>query len=41
MEHTLFAIAAVLLFSSLMLSLIGWATKAPMRRYFLAGGSRT
>ena len=27
MEHTLFAIAAVLLFSSLMLSLIGWAVK--------------
>ena len=29
MEHTLFAIAAVLLFSSLMLSLIGWAVQAP------------
>jgi phosphate ABC transporter permease protein PstC len=41
MEHTLFAIAAVLLFSSLMLSLIGWATKVPMSRYFLtAGGGR-
>ena len=38
MEHTLFAIAAVLLFSSLMLSLIGWATKRPMSRYFLIGG---
>ncbi len=38
MEHTLFAIAAVLLFSSLMLSLIGWATKVPMSRYFLVGG---
>ncbi len=38
MKHTLFAIAAVLLFSSLMLSLIGWATKVPMTRYFLAGG---
>jgi phosphate ABC transporter permease protein PstC len=40
MEHTLFAIAAVLLFSSLMLSLIGWATKVPMQRYFLTGGTR-
>ncbi len=39
MEHTLFAIAAVLLFSSLMLSLVGWATKVPMSRYFLVGGS--
>src|ERR1700743_1807772 len=29
MKHTLFAIAAVLLFSSAMLSLIGWATKRP------------
>ena len=38
MEHTLFAIAAVLLFSSLMLSLIGWAVKVPMSRYFLVGG---
>jgi phosphate transport system permease protein len=37
MRHTLFAIAAVLLFSSGMLSLIGWATKRPMRRYFYAG----
>ena len=37
MKHTLFAIAAVLLFSSAMLSLIGWATKRPMRRYFYAG----
>jgi ABC-type phosphate transport system permease subunit len=40
MEHTLFAIAAVLLFSSLMLSLVGWATKRPMNRYFLIGGAR-
>jgi phosphate ABC transporter permease protein PstC len=39
MAHTLFAIAAVLLFSSLMLSVIGWATKLPMSRYFLVGGS--
>jgi len=38
MRHTLFAIAAVLLFSSLMLSLIGWAVKVPMSRYFLVGG---
>jgi ABC-type phosphate transport system permease subunit len=33
MEHTLFAIAAVLLFSCVMLSFIGWATKQPMKRY--------
>jgi phosphate transport system permease protein len=33
MKHTLYAIAAVLLFSSAMLSVIGWATKQPMRRY--------
>ncbi|HEX3618378.1 MAG TPA: phosphate ABC transporter permease subunit PstC [Solirubrobacteraceae bacterium] len=38
MEHTLFAIAAVLLFSSLMLSVTGWATKRPITRYFLIGG---
>ncbi|MDE3131449.1 MAG: phosphate ABC transporter permease subunit PstC [Acidobacteriota bacterium] len=38
LQHTLFAIAAVLLFSSLMLSLIGWAVRVPMGRYFLAGG---
>jgi ABC-type phosphate transport system permease subunit len=37
MKHTLFAIAAVLLFSSVMLSLIGWATKQPMKRYSYAG----
>jgi len=37
MKHTLFAFAAVLLFSSAMLSIIAWATKRPMRRYFLAG----
>jgi ABC-type phosphate transport system permease subunit len=39
MKHTLFAIAAVLLFSSLMLSLIGWATRQPMNRYFQLGGA--
>ena len=39
MRHTLFAIAAVLLFSSLMLSLIGWACKQPMKRYFKVGGA--
>jgi phosphate transport system permease protein len=39
MRATLFAIAAVLLFSSLMLSLIGYATKQPMSRYFLVGGA--
>jgi phosphate transport system permease protein len=39
MKHTLFAIAAVLLFSSLMLSLSGWAAKQPMKRYFNVGGA--
>src|SRR3954452_21115398 len=33
MRHTLFAIAAVLLFSAAMLSLIGWAIKQPIKRY--------
>jgi phosphate transport system permease protein len=33
LKHTLYAIAAVLLFSAAMLSLIGWAAKQPMRRY--------
>ena len=33
MRHTIFAIAAVLLFSALMLSLAGWAAKQPMKRY--------
>jgi phosphate transport system permease protein len=33
MKHTLYAIAAVLLFSAAMLSFIGWAAKRPMRRY--------
>ena len=33
MKHTLYAIAAVLLFSAAMLSLIGWAVKQPMKRY--------
>ncbi|MDE3134018.1 MAG: phosphate ABC transporter permease subunit PstC [Acidobacteriota bacterium] len=37
-EHTLFAMAAVLMFSALMFSLIGWAVRAPMSRYFLVGG---
>ena len=32
-EVTLFAIAAVLLFSAVMLSLAGWAAKQPMKRY--------
>jgi phosphate transport system permease protein len=41
MEHTLFAIAAVLLFSSLMLSLAGWAAKQPMKRHFQVGGVQT
>jgi phosphate transport system permease protein len=38
MRHTLFAIAAVLLFSSLMLSVAGWMAKQPMKRYFQIGG---
>jgi phosphate transport system permease protein len=38
MEATLFAIAAVLLFSSLMLSVSGWMAKQPMKRYFQVGG---
>src|SRR3954452_15969992 len=33
MRHTLFAIAAVLLFSAAALSFIGWAVKQPMKRY--------
>jgi phosphate transport system permease protein len=33
MKHTLYAIAAVLLFSALMLSLAGWAAKQPMKKY--------
>ena len=36
MKHTLYALAAILLFSSVMLSLIGWAAKQPMKRYFYA-----
>jgi phosphate transport system permease protein len=39
MKHTLFAIAAVLLVSSAALSLFGWATKQPMKRYFNVGGT--
>jgi phosphate transport system permease protein len=39
MKATLFAIAAVLLFSSLMLSVAGWAAKQPMKRYFQVGGA--
>jgi phosphate transport system permease protein len=38
MRSTLFAIAALLLFSSAMLSLIGWVAKQPMKRYSNAGG---
>ena len=33
MKHTLYAIAAVLLFSAATLSLVGWAAKWPMRKY--------
>jgi phosphate transport system permease protein len=39
MKHTLFAMAAVLLFSSAALSLVGWAAKQPMKRYFNVGGA--
>jgi phosphate transport system permease protein len=39
MKHTLYAIAAVLLFSAVMLSLIGWATKRPMKRYLNVGAT--
>jgi ABC-type phosphate transport system permease subunit len=35
MKHTLYAIAAVLLFSAMSLSLIGWAIKQSMRKYAL------
>ncbi len=38
MAHTLYAIAALLLFSAFMLSLVGWAAKQPMKRYQHAGG---
>jgi phosphate transport system permease protein len=38
MEHTLFAIAAVLLISAAALSLSGWAAKRPMREFFNVGG---
>jgi ABC-type phosphate transport system permease subunit len=33
MKHTLYAIAAVLMFSAVMLSFTGWAVKQPMKRY--------
>jgi ABC-type phosphate transport system permease subunit len=33
MRHTVFAIAAVLLFSALMLSLTGWVVKQPLKKY--------
>ena len=33
MRHTLFAVAAVLLFSAAMLSFVGWAVKQPMKKY--------
>ncbi len=33
MRHTIFAMAAVLLFSAAMLSLVGWAAKQPMKKY--------
>ncbi len=39
MKHTLYAIAAVLLFSAVMLSLAGWAAKQPMKKYFYAGAN--
>jgi ABC-type phosphate transport system permease subunit len=33
MKHTLYAIAAVLLVSAVMLSITGWVAKQPMKRY--------
>jgi phosphate transport system permease protein len=39
MKHTLYAVAAVLLFSAAMLSLTGWAIKRPMKRYLAVGGA--
>ena len=39
MRHTLYAIAAVLLFSAAMLSFVGWAVKRPMKRYLAVGGA--
>ncbi len=33
MRHTIFAMASVLLFSAILLSLAGWAVKQPMKRY--------
>ena len=39
MKATLYAIAAVLLFSAFMLSLLGWAVKRPMRRFLLVGAA--
>ncbi len=39
MKHTLFAFAAVLLFSAAMLSATGYAAKQPMKRYFNVGGA--
>jgi ABC-type phosphate transport system permease subunit len=39
LRHTLYAIAAVLLFSAAMLSLVGWAIKRPMKRYLAVGGA--
>ncbi|HEV2981584.1 MAG TPA: ABC transporter permease subunit [Solirubrobacteraceae bacterium] len=33
LKHTLFAIAAVLLLSAMLLSLAGWAAKQPLKRY--------
>jgi phosphate transport system permease protein len=38
LEHTLFAFAAVLLFSAAALSLAGWAAKRPMQQFFNVGG---
>jgi ABC-type phosphate transport system permease subunit len=33
LKHTMFAIATVLLFSAMLLSLAGWAAKQPLKRY--------
>jgi phosphate transport system permease protein len=39
LEHTLFAIGAVLLVSAAALSLAGWAAKQPMKQFFNVGGA--
>ncbi len=38
LKHALFAIGAVLLFSAMMLSIVGFAFKQPMKKFFNVGG---